>query len=153
MGFALNMKAKGIHNQERGRFMSHRRDDKLRQTENFLNYIPYTKVANLQDEKYLEEFLSYIASKHSLLPEMAKVISTEELFNFLFAFSGQVIEVPDQKSMLAAFRDLDIYNSLVATPSFQEVQRLAAKYSVTTQTIKSASDRVAKTLHKDSPIK
>ena len=144
---------KDTHNQERDRYMSHLKEDKLKHSENFLNYIPYNKVMNFDKEGYLKDFLVYIATKHSLLPEMAEVIPPEQLFNFLFAFAGQTIHIPEQKVILDAFRDMDIFDSLVINSNFSEVQRLATKYQVSTQTIRAAVDRVAAALHKDPLLK
>ena len=133
--------------------MPHRKEDKLKHSENFLNYIPYNKVVDFDKKGYLEAFLVYIASKHSLLPEIAEIIPPEQLFDFLFAFAGQTIHIPDQKVILDAFRDMDVFESLTANSNFSEVQRLATKYQTTPQTIRAAADRVALALHKDPPLK
>lgn len=127
--------------------------DNLKQSENFLNYIPYTKLTDLNKKDYLKTFLVYIANKHSILPEMAEVLSPEQLFNFLFVFSGQLLIIPDQKAIIEAFRDLDIFNSLVTSSNYSEIQRLADKYQLTTQTIKAIVNRVSEVLQKDSPLK
>ena len=128
-------------------------ENKLENSENLLNYIPYNKLVDLSKGHNLENFLTYISSKHSLLPEMAEVIPTEQLFNFLFAFAGQTISIPDQKTILAAFKDLDIFDSLTITPTFAEVQRLANKYNTTVQTVKSVAIKVATSLQKEPPLK
>jgi len=132
--------------------MSQQSDD-IKKSENLLNYIPYNKLVSLAKKEYVADFLIYASTKYSLLPEVANVLSPEQMFNFLFAFAGQTINIPDQKAILGAFRDLDIFNSLVINPNSSEVNRLAAKYQVTQQTIKSTVDRVAEALGKDSPIK
>lgn len=128
-------------------------ESNLRNSENLLNYIPYTKLVDLAQKEYLADFLTYVSSKQTLLPELAGVLSPDLLFNFLFAFAGQTIVIPDQKTILAAFRDLDIYNCLIAAPTSSEVNRLASKYQLTVQTVKTTADRVAEALGKPSPIK
>lgn len=133
--------------------MSHRKEDKLKNSENLLNYIPYNKMIDFGDKEYLESFLVYIGNKHTVLPEMGSVMNPEQLFNFLFAFAGQTIHIPEQKVILDSFRDMDIFRSLTINSSFTEIQRLASKYQTTTQTIRAAADRVAIALHKDSPLK
>lgn len=125
----------------------------IRNSENLLNYIPYNKLVDLAQKEYLADFLTYVSSKQTLLPEMAGLLPPDLLFNFLFAFAGQTIVIPDQKTILAAFRDLDIFNSLTATPTSSEVNRLAAKYQLTVQTVKVTTDKVAEALGKPSPIK
>lgn len=133
--------------------MPHRKEDKLKHAENLLNYIPYSKLANLESKEYLEAFFGYVSHKHSLLPELAEIMPTEQLFKFLFAYAGQTINVPDQKVILGAFRDLDIFKSLTDDPSYTEVSRLADKYQLAVQTVRASADRVAAALHKPSPIK
>lgn len=125
----------------------------MKNSENLLNYIPYNKLVNLAKQEYISDFLVYASSKYSVLPEVSQVLPPEQMFNFLFAFAGQTITIPDQKAILGTFRDLDIFNSLIANPSSSEVNKLAAKYQVTQQTIKSTVDRVAEALGKSSPIK
>jgi hypothetical protein len=125
----------------------------IKNSENLLNYIPYHKLINLAQQEYLIDFLTYTSTKQSLLPEIAEILPPDLLFNFLFAFAGQTITIPDQKAVLAAFRDLDMFNSLTITPTSSEVNRLADKYQLTIQTVKSTIDKVAEALDKPSPIK
>ena len=152
MEYVLSMKVRGTCLLVRGPNMSHRKDDKLKNSENLLNHIPYNKLINFSKKGYVEAFLVYVSSKHSLLPEIAEVMPPEQLFNFLFAFSGQTIHVPDQKVILDAFRDLDIFDSLTSSPTFAEVQRLSTKYQTSTQTVKSVAERVGKALNKPCSI-
>jgi hypothetical protein len=84
---------------------------------------------------------------------MAAVLTPEQLFNFLFAFAGQTVTVPDQKTILASFRDLDIFFSLVDSPTPAEIQSLASKYGTTIQTVKSVAFKVSEVLQKPCPIK
>jgi hypothetical protein len=128
-------------------------EDNLKESENFLSYIPYNKLVDLDNKEYLEAFIKYVSNKHSLLPEMAGILSPEQLLNFLFIFSGQLLSIPDQKTILATFKDLDIFFSLTTNPTSSEIQRLASKYQTTIQTVKVTADKVAEALQKDSPIK
>lgn len=125
----------------------------IRNSENLLNYIPYNKLIDVAKKEYVTDFLTYVSGKQNLLPEIAEVLPPEQLFNFLFAFAGQTITVPDQKVILAAFRDMDIYTALVMSPNSSEINRLAAKYQITVQTVKTTVDRVAEALGNASPIK
>ena len=121
--------------------------------ENLLNYIPYDKLMDLGDSEHLQVFLVYIAGKNTLVPELAKVLPPKLLLELLFVFAGQDIQVPDKKFMSTAFRDIDIYFSLVKTPSFVEIGRLATKYNTSVQVVRAVSERVAESLGKDPPVK
>jgi hypothetical protein len=121
--------------------------------ENLLNYIPYNKLLDLSNDEQFKAFLVYVSGKNSLIPELAKILPPKILLEFLFIFSGQELGIPEKKSVITAFRDIDIYFCLEKTPTIAEMTRLAGKYNTTPQTVKAVSDRVSFTLGKPAPIK
>ena len=122
-------------------------DEKLAHIENLLDYIPYNKLIN-RSKNFEEDFLQYISGKYSILPELSSVMEFEQLLRMLYIFSGQSINIPDQKSILTAIRDLDIYYSLSENASSIEITRLAKKYSTTVQTVRSVYEKVVENLNK-----
>lgn len=110
--------------------------------ENLLGHVPYTKAIPYNTDEFFENFLVYISSKYSLVPELNKILSHDDLLNLLYVFAGQTLEIPEQKAIQTAFRDIDIYISLKKNMSTVEVNRLAEKYSATTQTIKAIFTKV-----------
>lgn len=121
--------------------------------ENLLNYIPYDKLVDLSDTERLQAFLVYIGGKNTLIPELAKILPPKLLLELLFVFAGQELQMPDKKIMGTAFRDIDIYFSLVKSPTFVEIGRLASKYNTSVQVVRAVSERVADSLGKEPPVK
>ena len=121
--------------------------------ENLLNYVPYDKLLDLGDSNHLHAFLIYISGKNTLIPELAKVLPPKLLLELLFVFANQELQIPDKKFMNIAFRDIDIYFSLVKAPTFVEISRLATKYNTSVQVVRSVSERVAESLGTQPPVK
>ena len=129
-------------------------DKQLEETESLLSILPLPKSLYKVDEKdYMRAFLSYSSGKYTLVPELAEVLPFEYLLKMLSIFSGQVLEIPEHKSLLNTIRDLDIFFSLKNNSSTSEVNRLSQKYSLTLPAIKWISEKVAESVDMVSPIK
>ena len=104
--------------------------------------VPYLNINQKYSKKVAEDFIKYAGEKASLIPELAELLTYEQLLNVLYIFAGQTLRIPDQKKILKVFRDLDIYYSLLANPSNNEVVRLTLKYDTSFQNIKTIYSRV-----------
>jgi hypothetical protein len=108
--------------------------------------VPYLNINQKYTKKVAEDFIKYAGERSSLIPELAELLSYEQLLNVLYVFAGQTLRIPDQKKILKVFRDLDIYYSLLANPTNTEVARLTLKYDTSFQNIKTIYLRVGEQL-------
>lgn len=104
--------------------------------------IPYGNIHQKSAKKVAEDFVSYTGEKYSLIPELADLVTYEQLLNILYVFAGQTLSIPDQKQILNSFRDLDIYYSICSNPTNTEITRLTIKYDTSFQNIKTIYKRV-----------
>lgn len=114
--------------------------------------VPYNNMSQKSAKKVAEDFIKYAGEKYSLIPELAELLSYEQLLNLLYIFAGQKLDIPDQKKILNAFRDLDIYYSICSNPSNNEITRLTIKYDTSFQNIKIIYKRVEEHLGKGPDI-
>lgn len=127
--------------------------DKFLASEKLLDYTPFPKsLPTVNKEEYSAAFLTYVAGKVSLLPELATLLPFDTLVNFLYAFAGQTIEVPDQKTIENAIRDINIYFNVANNPSSDEIKEIAKRYSMPVQSVSLIVKRVSKALGKENPI-
>src|SRR3974390_1647107 len=119
-------------------------DNKLLASEKLLDYTPFPKsLSSVSKKEYSEAFLIYVSGKVSLLPELATLLPFDVLVNFLYAFSGQTIEIPDQKSIENAIRDINIFFNVENNPSSDEIKEIAKRYSMPVQSVTLIVKRVA----------
>jgi hypothetical protein len=114
--------------------------------------VPYSSINQKSAKKVAEDFVKYAGEKHSVIPELAELLSYEQLLNLLYVFAGQSLVIPDQKKILNAFRDLDIYYSICSNPTNVEITRLTYKYDTSFQNIKAIYGRVEEFLGKGPSI-
>jgi len=104
--------------------------------DNLTNYVPYNKLIKNTDE-FKQLFYAYVENELELVQELGELIPFEKLLDFLYVFAGRTIKIPETKTMLNCLRDLDVYYSLQEKNTPQEITRLAQKYGVQTEKIKS----------------
>lgn len=118
--------------------------------DNLVNYIPYNKLTKNTDE-YKELFFTYMSKELDSVVEMGHVIPFDNLVDFLYVFAGKTIKIPEPRVVLNCFRALDIYFSLIEKDNHQEVVRLAQKYSIPTDKVKTIQNNVRLVLEEKNP--
>ncbi len=117
-------------------------DEGITKTITLSELVPYNNMSQKSAKKVAEDFVSYAGEKYSLIPELADLVTYEQLLNILYVFAGQTLSIPDQKQILNSFRDLDIYYSICSNPTNTEITRLTIKYDTSFQNIKTIYKRV-----------
>ena len=117
-------------------------DEGITKTVTLSELVPYNNMSQKSAKKVAEDFVSYAGEKYSLIPELADLVTYEQLLNILYVFAGQTLSIPDQKQILNSFRDLDIYYSICSNPTNTEITRLTIKYDTSFQNIKTIYKRV-----------
>jgi len=117
-------------------------DEGITKTITLSELVPYNNMSQKSAKKVAEDFVSYAGEKYSLIPELADLVTYEQLLNILYVFAGQTLSIPDQKQILNSFRDLDIYYSICSNPTNTEITRLTIKYDTSFQNIKIIYKRV-----------
>lgn len=127
-------------------------EEKISKIGTLSELVPYSSLNQKAPKKVAEDFVKYVGEKHSVIPELAELLSYEQLLNLLYVFAGQSLVIPDQKKILNSFRDLDIYYSICSNPSNIEITRLTFKYDTSFQNIKVIYERVEEHLGKGPNI-
>lgn len=125
------------------------KEDKLEEIEFITTILPFPNdLYKVDKEEYKSAFIEYVATKHSVLPELANLVDFDTLLKILYIFSGQTVSFPKHSSISLGIRDLDIYFSLKREDTSAEVNRLAIKYNATISSITQINTKVSKILDK-----